>query len=186
MLPGRFAKNGVGAGRLISSSLWYITGGGGLGIFLLVGGPNFGSKGTVGLFCGKLLLTETTTCFSICERQSPIGYPKTIFFLISLECSLVAKFTARFIEIISHFKSDIRSCRCNNSSIKQVSGLIGGSGAPGPPSPLDPPLYQRARPPVFPICKHPLYRPTSHTTSFSTLQLRLYSAVLNASVEQQK
>ena len=149
--------------------------------FLLVGGPNFGSKGTVGLFCGKLLLTETTMCFSICERQSPTGCPKTIIiFLISLEFSLVTKFNARFIEIISHFKGDVRSCRCNNSSIKQASGLIGGLDPP------DPPLYQRARPPVFPICKHPLYRPTSHTTSFSTLQLRLYSAVLNASVDQQK
>ena len=111
--------------------------------------------------------------------------PQNNFFLISLECSLVAKFSARFIEIISHFKSDIRSCRCNNSSITQVSGLIGGSGPPGPPSPLDPPLYQRARPPVFPICKHPLYCPTSHTTSSSTLQLQLYSAILNASVDQQ-
>ena len=140
--------------------------------FLLVGGPNFDSKRTVGLFCGKLLLTT--------------AYPKTIIiFLISLEFSLVTKFNARFIEIISHFKGDIRSCRCNNSSIKQASGLIGGSGPPGP-SPLDLPLYQRARPPVFPICKHPLYRPTSHTTSFSTLQLRLYSAILNASVDQQK
>ena len=122
----------MGAGRLISSSLWYITGGGGLGIFLLVGGPNFGSKGTVGLFCGKLLLTETTRCFSICERPSPIGYPKTIF-LISLECSLVAKFNARFIEIISHFKCDIRSFRCKNSSINQASGLIGGLDPPDPP-----------------------------------------------------
>ena len=24
-------------------------------------------------FCGKLLLTETTTCFSICERRSPLA-----------------------------------------------------------------------------------------------------------------
>ena len=36
------------------------------------GGPNFGSERTVELFCGKLLLTETTTCFSICERRSPL------------------------------------------------------------------------------------------------------------------
>ena len=60
---------GLLAGRLISSSLWYITSGGGSRNFFLVVEPNFGSNGTVGLFCGKLLLTETTTCFSICERQ---------------------------------------------------------------------------------------------------------------------
>ena len=117
--------------------------------------------------------------------NSQLGTPKQ-FFVIFLEFSLVAKFKAPFIEIISHFESDIRSCRCNNSSIKQASCLIGGLDPPDPPPPLDPPLYQWARPPVFPICKQPLYRPTSHTTSFSTLQLRLYSAVLNASGEQQK
>ena len=33
------------------------------------GGPNFGSERTVELFCGKLLLTETTTWFSIWERR---------------------------------------------------------------------------------------------------------------------
>ena len=59
-------------------------------------GPNFGSESTVERFCGKLLLKETTTCFSICERRSPLtreillcehgehiigGYPKTITFL---------------------------------------------------------------------------------------------------------
>ena len=37
--------------------------------FFLVVEPNFSSNGTAGLFCGKLLLTETNTCFSICERQ---------------------------------------------------------------------------------------------------------------------
>ena len=61
-----------------------------------MGGPNFGSERTVEFFCGKFLLTETTTCFSICERRSPLareillceqgkqiieGYPKTITFL---------------------------------------------------------------------------------------------------------
>ena len=45
----------------------------------------------------------------------------------------MAKFKVRFIEIISHFKSDIRSCRCNNSSIKQASCLIGGLDPPDPP-----------------------------------------------------
>ena len=36
------------------------------------GGPNFGSERTVELFCGKSLLTEMTTCFSMCERRSPL------------------------------------------------------------------------------------------------------------------
>ena len=36
------------------------------------GVPNFGSESAVELFCGKLLLTEETTCFSICERRSPL------------------------------------------------------------------------------------------------------------------
>ena len=34
---------------------------------------NFGSERTVELFCGKLLLTETPTCFSICESRSPLA-----------------------------------------------------------------------------------------------------------------
>ena len=61
-----------------------------------LGDPNFGSERTVELFCGKSLLKETTTCFSICERRSPLareillceqgeqiigGYPKPITFL---------------------------------------------------------------------------------------------------------
>ena len=46
---GRRGGRGLLAGPLISSSLWYITGGGDLGIFF-GGGPNFGSKGAVGLF----------------------------------------------------------------------------------------------------------------------------------------
>ena len=32
-----------------------------------------GSERPVELFCGKLLLTETTTCFSTCERRSPFA-----------------------------------------------------------------------------------------------------------------
>ena len=51
---------------------------------------------------------------------------------ISLEFSLVAKCNSRFIEKISQLKSDIRSCRCKNFSLKQVSGLKGGRG--GSPS----------------------------------------------------
>ena len=38
-----------------------------------MGGPNFGSERTVEFFYGKFLLTETTTCFSICERRSPLA-----------------------------------------------------------------------------------------------------------------
>ena len=30
-------------------------------------------KGLLNLFYGKLLLTETTTCFLICERRSPLA-----------------------------------------------------------------------------------------------------------------
>ena len=41
------------------------------------GDPNFGSERTVELFCGKVLLTETTTCFSICESWSPLARPST-------------------------------------------------------------------------------------------------------------
>ena len=123
---------GLLAGRLMSSSLWYITGGGDLGIFYWWGVQTLVEKGLLDFFCGKLLLPETTTCFLICERQSPIGYPKIIFFNIP-GMQFIAKFKVRFIEIISHFKSDIRSCRCNNSSIKQASCLIGGLDPPDPP-----------------------------------------------------
>ena len=45
----------------------------------------------------------------------------------------MAKCNSRFIEKISQLKSDIRSCRCKNFSLKQVSGLKGGTG--------DHPLY---------------------------------------------
>ena len=46
--------------------------------FLIGTGAKFGSKRPVELFCGKLLLTETTTCFSICERRSPLA-PQLLF-----------------------------------------------------------------------------------------------------------
>ena len=142
-------------------------------------------KGLLDFFVANYFSQRRPRVSQSVNVNSQLGTPKQ-FFVIFLEFILVAKFKASFIEIISHFKSDIRSCRCKNSSIKQASGLIGGLDPPDPPSPLDPPLYQRARPPVFPICKQPLYRPTSHATSFSTLQLRLYSAILNASVDQKK
>ena len=38
----------------------------------------FGSESTVELFCGKLLLTKTTTCLSICERQSPLAWERLL------------------------------------------------------------------------------------------------------------
>ena len=61
------------------------------------------------------------------------GTQKQSHFGISLEFSLVAKCNARFIKKkISQLKSDIRSCRCKNFSVKQASVLIGGSGHPGP------------------------------------------------------
>ena len=42
----------------------------------LIGGwvrPNFGSERTVDLFVANFFLTETTTCFPICERRSPLA-----------------------------------------------------------------------------------------------------------------
>ena len=62
-------------GRLISSTLCYITGGGDIGIFYWWGrGQTLVQKGLLNFFVAiKLLLTETTTCFSIwnANRQSP-------------------------------------------------------------------------------------------------------------------
>ena len=43
------------------------------GIFDGGGRPNFGSERTFEIFCGKLLLIETSTRFSICERRSPVA-----------------------------------------------------------------------------------------------------------------
>ena len=47
---------------------------------------------------------------------------------------IVEKCHARFIKKISQLKSDIRSCRCKNFSLKVVSVRSdrGGSGPPGP------------------------------------------------------
>ena len=45
---------------------WERGGGGG-------GWVRVGSERPVELFCGKLLLTQTTTCFSTCERRSPLA-----------------------------------------------------------------------------------------------------------------
>ena len=97
-------------------------------------------KGLLDFFAANYLSQRRPRVSQSVSANRQLGTQRQFFFLISLEFSFVTKFNARFIEIISHFKGDIRSCRCNNSSNKQVSGLIGGSGAPGP-SPLDPPLY---------------------------------------------
>ena len=111
----------------------------------LIGGPIFGSERTVELFCGKSLLTETTTCFSISERRSPLtrkillcekteanrslqGTTKPLHFLISLEFSLVEKCKARFIK---------KNQPVNKSQTSVRSDL----GGPDPLTlPLDPPL----------------------------------------------
>ena len=66
------------------------------------------------------------------------GYAKQLHFWISLEFSLAAKCNEHFIKKISQLKSDIRSRRCKNFSLKQASGLMGGGGVirtPPDPSP---------------------------------------------------
>ena len=71
---------------------------------------------------------EMTMSFSICELFWRV--------LISLEFSLVAKCNTHFItKKNSQLKSDIRSCRCKNFSLKQVSGLIGVHLDPPDPLP---------------------------------------------------
>ena len=123
------------AGRLISSSLWYITGrGGGLGIFFWWWSQTLVQTGLLDFFVANYFSQRRTRVSQSVNVNSQLGTPKQ-FFVIFLEFSLVAKFKASFIEIISHFKSDIRSCRCKNSSIKQASGLIGGSRPPPDPPP---------------------------------------------------
>ena len=142
-----------------------------------LGGPNFGSLRTVELFCGKLLLIETTTCFSICEHQLPLAREillceqrqtdhrrvpkKQLHFLIFLEFSLVTKCSACFIKKISW----LQTYWCKNFGLKQVSGLTGGSG-PLPP-PLDLPLLLHSTVSLVKLVSHPdvhvevswLYRP---------------------------
>ena len=120
------------AERLISSSSWYITGGGDLGIFYWWGVQTLVQKGLLDFFVANYFSQRRPRVSQSVNVNSQLGTPKQ-FFVIFLEFSLVAKFKAPFTEIISHFKSDIRSCRCNNSSIKQASGLIGGLDPPDPP-----------------------------------------------------
>ena len=63
-----------------------------------------------------------------------------------MEFSLVEKGNEHFIKKISQFKSDIRSCRCRNFSLKQASGLMGAGGVIRTPRilPLDPTLVMGA------------------------------------------
>ena len=86
---------------------------------------------------------------SICEHRSPLareillceqrrtdhrGYQRQLHFSISLEFSLVEKCHAHFLKKISQLKSDIRSCRCKNFSLKVVS-VRSDRGGPEPPDP---------------------------------------------------
>ena len=83
MLPGRLAKNGVGggggrgllAGRLISSSLWYITGRGGSRDFFLVVEPNFSSNGTVGLFVANYFSQRRPRVSQSVNANRQLGTP---------------------------------------------------------------------------------------------------------------
>ena len=75
-------------------------------------------------------------CFASRGEQIIGEYQKEIHVWLPLEFSLVAKCKARFIKTKKQFsqvKSDIQFCGCKNFSLKQASGLIGGSGPPDPP-----------------------------------------------------
>ena len=75
---------------------------------------------------------EWTLIFGSTNRKGTTIYkPAKLVFWYTY--SLEAKCNARFIKKkISQLKSDIRSCRCKNFSLKEESGLIRGSGPPGP------------------------------------------------------
>ena len=107
------------------------------------GGPNFCSERIVKHFCGKLPLTEITNVSQsvnaghrwrgkYCDRKVPknnhiFEYPWNLVWW--------QKATHISLKKISELKSDVRSCRCKNFSLKQVSGRIEGVGGPGPPGP---------------------------------------------------
>ena len=74
---------------------------------------------------------EWTLSFGTTNRKSITSY-KPAKLVIWDAYSLEAKCLARFMKKISQLKSDIRSCRCTNFSLKQASGLIRGSGPPAP------------------------------------------------------
>ena len=72
-------------------------------------------------------------------NRSEESTQKQSHFLISQEFCLVAKCNARFVKKkINQLKSDIRSCRCENFSLKQASGLEGRIRRPPDPSPWIP------------------------------------------------
>ena len=88
-------------------------------------------------------LRKQKRAISICEHRSPLareillceqrrtdhrGYQKQLHFSISLEFSLVEKCHAHFLKKISQLKSDIRSCRCKNFSLKVVTVRSDGGG----------------------------------------------------------
>ena len=71
-------------------------------------------------------------CFASRGEQFTEGTQRQSHFWISLELSLVAKYDTRFIKKFSQLNIDIRSYRCKDFSLKQVSGQMGGPGIPGP------------------------------------------------------
>ena len=94
------------------------------------GGPNFGSERTVELFCAKLLLTERTTSFLICERRLPLAWKILLFDQRRTEHRRMPKHNYIFeypksatrvsLRKISQLKSDMRSCRCKDFCLKQA------------------------------------------------------------------
>ena len=112
------------------------------------GGPNFGSERTVELFCAKLLLTERTTSFLICERRLPLAWKILLFDQRRAEHRRMPKHNYIFeypksatrvsLRKISQLKSDMRSCRCKDFCLKQAWGLKGVRALPT--LPLDLPL----------------------------------------------
>lgn len=91
--------------------------------------------------CRFGLAWETRFCEQ--RRIDGRGYPEEWRFCISPVFRLVEKCHMRFIKKISHLKSDTRSCRCKNFSLKVVSfRFYRGAQAP-PGAPLHPPLNQQ-------------------------------------------
>ena len=62
------------------------------------------------------------------------GTQRQSHFWISLEFSLKAKCKTRFIKKFSQLNGDIRSYRCKDFNLKQISGLMGGAPDPTPGS----------------------------------------------------
>ena len=125
-----------------------ISRGGFRNFWLGAGGPNFGSERTVELFCAKLLLTETTTSFLICERRSPLAWKILLCQQRRTGHRRIPKHNYIFeypksatrvsLRKVSQLKSDMRSCRCKDFCLKQAWGLMGVRALPT--LPLDLPL----------------------------------------------